>query len=82
MSFVTHRPAHRHGNTHVDLQQLEEVRRSVRLGILCCDLTKSCLDKASEVLSDFSICLTMAARKFLLLSAMKILDIRYVLHAL
>lgn len=80
MSFVTHRPTLPEGSECTVIEGLEEVRRAIRLGVLCCELTKACLDNASDVLRDFSLGLSMLARKYLLLSAIKILDVRYVLR--
>ena len=82
MSLVTHRPSPaEQDRDSVSTSKLEEVRRAIRLGILCCELTKACLDRAADVLRDFSISPSMSARRYLLLSAIKILDVRYVIRA-
>jgi hypothetical protein len=82
MSLVTHRPSPEQDKDSVSIEKLEEVRRAIRLGVLCCELTKACLDRAGDVLRDFSMRLSIAATKYLLLSTIKILDVRYVLRAI
>jgi hypothetical protein len=67
MSLVTRRPSLEQDKDSVSIEKLEEVRRAIRLGVLCCELTKGCLDRAGDVLRDFSMRLSIAATKYLLL---------------
>lgn len=60
-----------------DAAALQRVKNVIRMGMLGCNIAQACMDRVNETLGEFSLCISLSARRYLLLSAIKMNDSRY-----
>ncbi len=57
-----------------DAPSVEGMRKVMRTSILCCDVARACIQRADEIMSQFSLCISLSAKKQLKLCAAKLVD--------